>query len=57
MVGRGEALVVRQVVTLREKVRGVEGEEEGEELKVIPLLARALPVPGRTPPPTGVSEG
>ena len=50
-------VTVGQVVPLRDKVRGMVGEEEGEELKVIPRLIRALPVPGYSPPPTGVSVG
>ncbi len=57
VVGSGVTVTVGQVVPLRERVRGVVGEEEGEELKVIPRLTLALPLPGCSPPPTGESVG
>ena len=57
VVGGRVTETVVQVVTLGDKVRWEEGEREEEPDRVTPRLIRALPVPGRPPPPTGVSEG
>ncbi len=57
VVGGRVPETVAQVVTLWDTVRWEEGEEEEEAVRVTPRLTRALPVPGRPPPPTGVSVG